>query len=655
MPLRGGRAQVRCGFCGGTFVLERRLREAEPDVPPERRRVTAEWTPAHISGGTAVEKASCWGCGNLLDFSSDQAIVTCSCCGSESKIERRTRRLDPEIPIAEGEDPKTAALVDGIRRSTDLAQRVTLAEELTQWVRINRTLARRAPQIMEVMQTCDFRLAHVLGDVIGKLLCQGDVLLRDSVACAAPDFVCDLSGSRALLWHLGLGSGVCLKPLLDAADILWQHGAAELAGMAMWAANILLGRNYSEHTVLGKIILYRMIYLDGPVLGWALNFAHNKSLGYSYPTATLLRFIDDCAAERPALVPAVREAIYDPPLTDERDYRARLDLFATLRTVEARETLLRTLPAPPQGTSLRLLTATLDLLVGLLDDQSLSDASTTALAKIMDQGVPGRLHQLVKEKGDSLPDEFRRAYLKHVPDSEYLTSPPPTTNRPWEKQSLGAEIEKAREQYSEFLKRAVDSWDREKEAVKRYSEIIRDRTPLMEAAGRGDVNQVKLSLAGGADINDKNGYGRTALMFAAESGHQAVVDELVKGGAKVADHDREGLTALMIAAEGGHASVVSQLLGEADDDHRQDAYHKALAARRFAIIKLLLEAGADPDMLDEQRRTPLMAAARDGDCELARTLMAGGAMLDHQDNQGLTALDHATQAGQKGMVNLLTD
>ena len=58
---------------------------------------------------------------------------------------------------------------------------------------------------------------------------------------------------------------------------------------------------------------------------------------------------------------------------------------------------------------------------------------------------------------------------------------------------------------------------------------------------------VKLLIAHGADVNQKNVRGATALMAAAGGGPLSVVEYLIEHGADVKARDKDGHTALMYA------------------------------------------------------------------------------------------------------------
>ncbi|KAF2174539.1 ankyrin, partial [Zopfia rhizophila CBS 207.26] len=62
------------------------------------------------------------------------------------------------------------------------------------------------------------------------------------------------------------------------------------------------------------------------------------------------------------------------------------------------------------------------------------------------------------------------------------------------------------------------------------------------------------------ELESKDQYGRTPLLRAAKNGHEAVVRLLVELGADVNARSNDGWMALRWAAENGHEAVVRLLL-----------------------------------------------------------------------------------------------
>src|SRR5579871_1146382 len=259
MPLEAEGAQVKCAYCGTSSRIERRLRTTEPDQRPEK---PTEWVPSHLLSGTAVEHGACGSCGSDITIEGDQDIVRCPSCGAESKVERRMHKVDSPLDLRTGEDAGTLKLLRKLRESTDLAEQVALAKDsFDSWGLVNDTMAGHVGEVLEILETADPRLAHALGEIVGKLLCQGNKLYVAAVLAAAERHLFRPNASRVLYWELGLGPGLCLKRLLDAADVQWQRGDLLRSSQALWGASTLLGRNYPEHPTLAQIILYRLLYL----------------------------------------------------------------------------------------------------------------------------------------------------------------------------------------------------------------------------------------------------------------------------------------------------------------------------------------------------------------------------------------------------------
>ncbi|MBI2899235.1 MAG: ankyrin repeat domain-containing protein [Planctomycetes bacterium] len=652
LALQGAGATAACGFCGGASVVERRLRFVEPEVKEPVARPAPDWMPAHRIQGAASDLARCGGCGAELEVPEGEAIVRCPHCKGESKVERRMRR-SPAGPVPKEEaDPATERLVRAIVEDKDLATRIGLAKRFDEWCHINPTLARLLPDLLRVMRECDPRLDCALGEAICKLLCDDEGRYTARVLDAAEEVAFDAKGSRALLYNIGLGDGKGAKLLLDVADRAGRQGAVEVACQALLSINLILERNYPQHEPIAQIILYRLPYLAGPALAWAMRFAQGESnVRYRFPAKTLLQFIDDCAFERPEFAVELRKCFFDGEAKNEGDYRGRLDFYRSLRTAEARAAALRGLGAPPRGASLRLLDATLDLALPLLDDARLGEAACEVIVELLrsGSGVPQQIHALVKKKGDALPDELRRAYLERVPNAP-LSRP---GGRDKGKAPVEAEWERLYAQLKEGMSAAIDAWEDRRRALHDYWERIKERTPLMIAAGRGEMERVRALIAEGTPVNGTDPNGRTALMVAAEEGNAGMAAELLRLGADAGLRDAGGKSALMLAAEAGQAKMVRSL--PQDESQRQDAFRLAFQGRRVEAMRVLLEDGADPDTMEEGGVTPLMIAAREGWDEIVAILLKGRARFDHQDGDGRTALLHAAGAARASAAQLLLD
>jgi hypothetical protein len=87
-------------------------------------------------------------------------------------------------------------------------------------------------------------------------------------------------------------------------------------------------------------------------------------------------------------------------------------------------------------------------------------------------------------------------------------------------------------------------------------------TALHLAATYGCVRIVRILLEshGGCDVDERNRHGDTALMSATDKGHEAIVRRLLEKGAQVDAVNPSGITALSAAAWKGHRTIVSLLL-----------------------------------------------------------------------------------------------
>ena len=188
-------------------------------------------------------------------------------------------------------------------------------------------------------------------------------------------------------------------------------------------------------------------------------------------------------------------------------------------------------------------------------------------------------------------------------------------------------------------------------------------TALIWAAYHGDADLAERLLKAGADANAQNEFGTSALAEAAIGGYADVIGTLLKGGADANLPNPEGETPLMAVARTSNVEAATLLLDAGADVNaielwgQQNALMWAAAQKQPAMIKLLISRGADVDargavrnwerkVIKEPRPkdmnqggfTPLLYAAREGCIECARELAAGGADLDLADPHRVTPL-----------------
>ena len=127
-------------------------------------------------------------------------------------------------------------------------------------------------------------------------------------------------------------------------------------------------------------------------------------------------------------------------------------------------------------------------------------------------------------------------------------------------------------------------------------------SPYLYAGARGHLEILKMTLANGADLKSINRYGGTSLIPASERGLVETVDTLIKAGVAVDHVNRLGWTALLEAI----------ILGDGGERHQK-------------IVALLIEAGANVNLADNDAVTPLKHARGRGYDEIATLLEKAGA------------------------------
>ena len=229
-------------------------------------------------------------------------------------------------------------------------------------------------------------------------------------------------------------------------------------------------------------------------------------------------------------------------------------------------------------------------------------------------------------------------------------------------------------------------------------------TPLVFAAREGDIESARLLLDAGADVDQTTFFGWTPLLTAVNNRNYHLAELLIDRGADVNFANGGGWTPLYLATdnrniEGGdypvpkpdmdHLGLIRRLLEEGADPNARvtentltrtiftmqwfyedgaTAFVRAAQSSDTELMRLLLDHGADPQVLTGNGDSALTAAAgigwvdgvtyersREQNVETIRMLLDLGLDPNHANNEGRTPLMGAALKGRTDAIELLVD
>ncbi|WP_257282067.1 ankyrin repeat domain-containing protein [Endozoicomonas sp. ISHI1] len=177
---------------------------------------------------------------------------------------------------------------------------------------------------------------------------------------------------------------------------------------------------------------------------------------------------------------------------------------------------------------------------------------------------------------------------------------------------------------------------------------------------RGDLDQVKKSLAGGVYVDAVMKGDFNPLLMASAQGYTDLAEVLINNGADINTAIAEdGVTPLFMAAQESYTDIVKLLIikgAKLDPPRTTDGATPLSIAVRLGStdsVKLLLIAGANPNALLTRGMTPLYVAAQQGKTDCMKLLLIAGADINARTESDITPLFAAAERGNTECVKIL--
>ena len=176
-------------------------------------------------------------------------------------------------------------------------------------------------------------------------------------------------------------------------------------------------------------------------------------------------------------------------------------------------------------------------------------------------------------------------------------------------------------------------------------------TPLLAALGNQYYKTARYLISKGAMVNDSNNFGKTPLHTAAYYGSFDMVKLLISKGAKVDAKNKEGETPIVYSvyrekgitkSDSDAYKIISLLTSKGADvnistgKYASSLLHLALYNNYTKSALFLAKKMNNTDSAEEDGTTPLMLAADIGDVALVKFLLDRGADVNKKDIHGRT-------------------
>lgn len=197
-------------------------------------------------------------------------------------------------------------------------------------------------------------------------------------------------------------------------------------------------------------------------------------------------------------------------------------------------------------------------------------------------------------------------------------------------------------------------------------------TPLMRAAVAGRIDNMRALVVSGADVDLSDAQGRIAIYWACAKGNGEAVKLLLGAGADAYTRARERISLAMVAMQAKSVECMRMCLPPMDlrqgdelmpnffmeyavrcdapdclsaliemEEPLRGQVNTAASMGRAECLRVLLEAGGDPNERHHSGASPALCAVMANHVDCFVLLAESGARMDYEDRDGSTLADMA--------------
>ena len=186
---------------------------------------------------------------------------------------------------------------------------------------------------------------------------------------------------------------------------------------------------------------------------------------------------------------------------------------------------------------------------------------------------------------------------------------------------------------------------------------------MLAAAARGDAPRLQQLIVAGARLDPIDTARQTPLLLAVQNNHTAAAKVLIEAGANINAQAANSDTPWLLAGARGRTEMIRLMIPRGPDYALRNRYGGSalIPACHYGhvdAVRLLLTTKIDVNQINNLGWTCLLEIVILGDggpahVEITRLVLAAGADPNINDNQGVSPLAHARQRGQSEVSKLI--